>query len=160
MPVLVSASELAFVLKLTPQRVNQLAQSGVFRKDENGKLDIAESAEIFYRRKFHADEKRATDYDIEHAMLERAKRQKAELELSDYQSQLLDAHEVEQLAQGIIQVAKARFLSIPEAVAPKVVGEQNVAVIVGKLQDAVYEALEELHEMPAEKIMEAGETEC
>lgn len=153
----VSASDLALILKITARRVSQLAAEGTIFREENGKFDIAKSVENFYRKKFHTDEKREIDFDMEHALYEKAKRKKAELDLQKYQGQLLDAKEVEHAMSGMILTCKARLLNIPIKVAPKVVGEGNMSVIVEKIKDAVFEALEELHQMPAAEILEADD---
>lgn len=153
----VSASDLAFVMKVSPRRVNQLVAEGTIFREENGKFDIAKSVENFFRKKFHTDEKREIDFDVEHALYEKAKRKKAELDLQKYQRQLLDAKEVEHLMLGMILTCKARLLNIPIKVAPKIVGEKNMSVIVEKIKDGVFEALEEMHQIPAAEIIEADD---
>lgn len=158
MSVKMGSPELAPLLNLTPQRINQLAQSGFFQKDENGKFDAAEAIEIFYRNKYHAGRKSDVSFDVEHAMLEKAKRKKAEIELQELEGKLLYADDVEHLMAGMILTCKARLLTLPTKVTPKIIGEKNPAVIVETLKDAVFEALNELQEVPASKIMEAEST--
>lgn len=155
MDELVSSSELAKVLKLSARRVNQLAEQNIVYRENNGKFNLADSCENFYAWKFRSDEK--MDYDLEHALLEKAKREKAELDLQQHKKQLLVATDVEHMVSGMILTCKAHLLSIPSKIAPKLTKQANPAVIADKIQHEIYEALSELSQIPAERVIDSSD---
>lgn len=159
MDIYVNSKDLGIILKITDRRVDQLAKEGVFSRAENKKFDVAESVENFYRYKFRADEKSDLNFDQEHALLEKAKRKKAELDLAERKGELLRANEVEKLMAGMILTCKARLLAMPTAVAPKVLGKNELPVVVDTIKSAVFEALAELKEMPAAEMEEPDDAE-
>ncbi len=91
--------------------------------------------------------------------MEKAKREKAELDLYERKKTLLKAKDVERLMAGMILTCKGKLLAIPTKVAPKLAGENSIPAIVDALQNEIYEALNELKEIPAEEIDEAGDDE-
>lgn len=153
----VSAADLAYILKLTTRRVNQLVEENVILREPNGKFDVSKSVENFFRHKFRVDEEKDIDFDKEHALFEKVKRKKAELDLQEHRKQLLKATDVESLMAGMILTCKARLLTLPTKAAPKIVGEKDMAVIVDVLKNAVFEALNELKEIPAAVVVEADD---
>lgn len=155
----VNSEDLGTVLNITARRVNQLVNDGVLFRAENGKFNVAKSVENFFRYKYRVDEKKEINFDEEHALLEKAKRKKAELDLAQRQSKLLDADDVEKLMSGMILTCKARLLAMPTALAPKVLGKQDLPVVVDAIKGAVFEALAELKEIPAEELEEPGNAE-
>jgi len=151
---IVSSAELSEVLKITVRRVNQLVEDNKIFREPDGKYKLADSVENYYAYKFRSDEE--TNYDLEHALLERVKREKAELDLETQKGALLYADEVEHLMSGMIITFKARLMSLPTKCAPKILGKKSMPEVVKILEDAVYEALNELKEIPAAKVVEAG----
>lgn len=153
----VSTADLAFILKLTSRRVNQLVDENVIFRESSGKFDVAESVENFFAYKFKSDEK--VNYNLEHALFEKAKREKAELDLQERKKKLLKADDVEKLMSGMILTFKARLLNLPTKCASKIIGEKSLSVITEVLKEAVIEALGELRELPAEKVMSGDEAD-
>jgi phage terminase Nu1 subunit (DNA packaging protein) len=147
MNLLVSSSDLAKVLRLTVQRVNQLAKEGVIKREADGKFNLPDRIEDYYAFKFKTDEE--IDYEREHALLEAAKREKAEIELEQLKGSLLNAVDVEQAMSSMILTAKSRLLSVPTKAATRVIGQKNLSVIVEILKSEICNALDELKEMPA-----------
>jgi hypothetical protein len=154
----ITSAELADVLKITARRVNQLVDENVIVRESDGKFNVADSVERYFENKYKSAA--GTDYDLEHALLERAKRGKAEIDLAVMKSKLLWADEVEQLVAGMIITFKARLLSLPTKCAPMVLGQKSMPSIVEILNNAVYEALSELHEVPASVVITASEKEA
>lgn len=142
-----SSSDLAILLKLSSRRVGQLVKEGVLTKGANGKYNLPESIEAYYAFKFKSDEK--LSYDIEHTLLERAKRETTEIELEQLKGSLLYANDVEHAMANMILTAKARLLSLPSKCAPKILGQKNITAIAEIIQREIYDALSELREMPA-----------
>jgi phage terminase Nu1 subunit (DNA packaging protein) len=150
---IVSSADLGIILKITTRRVNQLADENVIFREQTGKFNLADSCENFYSWKFKSDGK--IDFAREHALFEKAKREKAELDLQQHKKELLLATDVEHLMAGMILTCKAKLLSIPSKVAPKLLKQTNPAIVVDLIQAEIYEALSELKEIPAERIIEA-----
>lgn len=151
----VSSSDLALVLKISSRRVNQLADEGVIFREENGKFDISKAVENFFRHKYRVDEAKDINFDKEHALFEKVKRKKAEIDLEEHKKTLLKASDVEHLMAGMILTCKARLLTLPTKVTPKIIGEKDPTVVVETIKDAVFEALNELKEIPAPVVVEA-----
>lgn len=47
-----SSSDLAKVLRLTSQRVNQLAKDGVIKREADGKFDLSEAVDNYFSFKY------------------------------------------------------------------------------------------------------------
>ena len=141
----ISSSDLAKVLVLTVQRVNQLAKDGTIKREADGKFEISSAVETYYRFKLLTDAE--VDYQREHAKLEQAKQ-----ELGILDGTLLIADEVESLMANMIITCKTRLLGIPSRLAPQLLGLRNLSKIAEILRDEIYQALTELSEIPAEKL--------
>lgn len=142
-----SAKQLSDVLNLTPRRVQQLAEDGIIVKASRGKYFAFESIKRYVQT---LQEKRGdsdkVDYYTEHALLEKAKREKAELELAKRKNQLHDAADVELVLTNMLTTFRNRVMAIPPKVAPKVIGVKNLAEINQVIQQEILEALTELSE--------------
>jgi len=147
-----TVAELAKLLRLTSRRVNQLVKENVLKKEANGKFNTCDAIEAFYAFKFKTDEE--LNYDIEHTLLEKAKREKAEIELEQLKGSLLYAVDVEQLMANMIITYKSRTLSMPAKCATKVIGQTSLSVITEIIKTEVNELLNELKQIPFEKLGE------
>jgi phage terminase Nu1 subunit (DNA packaging protein) len=147
-----SATELAKLLRLSSRRVSQLVKEGVIKKEANGTFDTPQALEDYFAFKFKDDN--AVDYEKEHALLEAAKREKAEIELELLKGSLLYATDVEQVMATMILTCKSRLLSIPTKCATQVIGLKDLSTIVEIIRDAICEALNELKEIPAPEVIE------
>lgn len=151
--MVVNGLDLAKCLKLTPARVSQLTKSGIIKRDQDGKFNLSCAVEDYYRYKFKTDEE--LNYQREHTMLEKAKREMAELKLSQLKDSLLYATDVEQAMHDIIKVARSKLLPIAPRCATKVIGENSLPSIVYAIQGEIYQALNELKGMPAPPVEES-----
>jgi len=142
----VNGVELAVLLKLTPPRVTQLVKEKVLTQGNDGKYEVTKAIEQYYLFKFRKDLE--PNFQREHAGLEKAKCEKAELELKELKNSLLYASDVEKGMHDMIVRARATFDPLPERCASKVIGEKDIGVIVETLRTEVYAALNELNEMP------------
>jgi len=147
----ISSSDLAKVLVLTVQRVNQLAKDGTIKREADGKFDISSAVEAYYRFKLLTDAE--VDYQKEHAKHEAAKRELAEIELLTVKNTLLYASEVKQMMVSMIVNVRSRLLSLPSRCAPQIIGQRDMSKIVEVLRVEVFQALNELSETPLEKMM-------
>lgn len=155
MDEIVSSTELGKVLKITSRRVNQLADENVIFREQNRKFNLADSCENFFAWKFKSDGK--IDFNREHALHEKAKREKAELDLKAQKGTLLFTDDVEHFVSGMIITFKARLMSLPTKYAPKILGKKSMPEVVEILKGAVYEVLNELHEIPGSEIEAAAD---
>ena len=146
MELIISAADLAKALKLSTRRVNQLVKESILKRGADGKFYLPDAADDYYAFK-HTGEK--INYEQEHALLEKAKRETAEIELDQLKGKLLYSTDVEQAMATMILTAKSLLLSIPTKCAPKVLGQKSLAVIQDEIKKEIYQALEELKEMPA-----------
>lgn len=151
MELSVIRADLAKILRLSTRRIDQLAKEGVLKRDELGKYDLPDAVEAYFKYKLLTDED--INYQREHTLLERAKRQKAELELGILDGTLLIASEVEQGMAKLILTCRSRLLSIPSRCSSLIIGQRDMSKIAGILQDEIYAALTELSETPVEEII-------
>lgn len=143
----VSAGVLAGFLDITERRVNQLAREKVLTRLPGGAFSLKESTLAYYTYKLTPTEK--YDHDKEAALLMAAKRERAVIDLELIKGTLLYASDVEKAVSEMILTCKARLLAIPSKVAPTVIGQTNLAVIISLMEKEVFAALDELKEMPA-----------
>lgn len=152
--VIVTTDKLAELFGFSRQRINQLAKEGVLEKKAPGRfflmLNIKKYIEFLRNGTVSEEEGEATAlYWEEKALHERAKREKAEIELELFKGNLLKATDVEQTMADMILTAKSRLLSIPSKVSPKILGQKNITAVAEIIRGEIYEALNELKEMPA-----------
>jgi|GEM_PF-5218782 len=93
------------------------------------------------------------DFQHEHALLEKAKRQIAELDVEKLESQLLDAADVAEMEETHSRAWPLVVLPMAERIAPKVLG-QPVAIIASVIKNEVYDTLTALSEMKFEQLQE------
>lgn len=141
-----TSSQLADILNIGERRINQIAKEGtIFKRDLNGKFDAAKCVESYYLYKLAPDGE-TLNYNVEHTLLERAKREKAELELKLMKKELHRAEDVEACLTGMIIIFRNRMLGIPSQIAPVITGEKRTAKIQELLDLRIREALTELAE--------------
>ena len=133
---------MARLLRITTRRVRQLVEEGIIKKEADGTFNTPEVIDSFFAFKYKTDD--AVNFEKEHALLEAAKREKAEIELEQLKGQLLYATDVEQAMATLILTTKSRLLSIPTKCATQVLGLKDLSVIVVIIRDEIYEALNEL----------------
>lgn len=146
MECFVSSSDLAKVLKLTAQRVNQLAKEGTVKREVDGKFYLPNAINDYYSFKYKTDED--LNFMHEHTLLEKAKREKAEIELEQLKSKLLYASDVEQAMANMIKHSRAILLPIAEICAVKLIGQKNMAFVVEIIREEIYCALNTLKDTP------------
>ena len=141
----VSARQLSEVLGITERRVNQIANEGkVFTRDLNGKFDVVQCVESYYREKFIKDDDES-NYDKERALHEKAKREKTELQLLKMRNRLHWAEDVEMVMTEMLVRFRNRILGVPTAIAPKLY-RKSVPKIAEILKTELHSALSELSE--------------
>jgi hypothetical protein len=139
------SSELARLLDISERRVNQIAKEGIiFKRDPNGKFDAPLCIEAYYRSKFSPDEL-AFSFDREKTLHERAKREKAEIELAKIKGKMYQEEDIELAIVPMLLAFRNRILAIAPMIAEKLVGRSSkeIEMILDKTNK---EALTELSE--------------
>lgn len=151
--VTVSSSVLAGLFGLTDRRIRQLEKEGVIKKVARGRYSLQENIKSYISHiKANADlkekntEENKVDYDEEHALLERRKREKIEIELAAMRGTMHYSEDVQRVMNDMLANFKAKILAFPSKSAPSLITLKNVADIQESLQVQMIEVLEELSE--------------
>lgn len=148
--LIVNTKVLASILDVSDRRVRQLAEEGVIDKVKTGTYELVPTIRkyILYlkiKNDNSADEMtNENTYMAEKTLHEKAKRQIAELELAQMQGKLHDSRDVEREMTKMLAAFRARILSIPSKLAPRMIAQNEISVIEDALQNEVYSALQEL----------------
>lgn len=147
---IVNSITLADLFGITDRRVRQLADEGVFQAISRGKYEMRDCIRkycIFLRQAAEscaAKTEIKINYDTERAMHEKAKREKAELQLKVMKGDLHRSEDIELIMTDMITKAKTKLLSLPSKLAPMVINRSDISMVQGLLQMQVEEALNEL----------------
>lgn len=145
--MLFSAKQLSELLNITDRRIQQLTKEGVIVKAARGKYKVMESVAGFIR---YLQDKNGDndelDYNTEHALLERAKRQKAELQLAVMKGEVHRSKDVELVMNDMVASFRARILAIPTKLAPQLESIRELTKIRDVMTREMIEALTELSE--------------
>lgn len=135
---------------VTDRRVRQLREEGIISEVGRGKYELDESTRKYceYLRQqagANANSKETKlNYDTEKALHEKAKREKAELQLQIMRGEVHLGKDVEEVMMDMIAKAKMKLLSLPGKAADLVIGRKDISSIENILQKLIEEALKEL----------------
>ncbi|MCR4436173.1 MAG: hypothetical protein QHH06_10370 [Clostridiales bacterium] len=136
---------------ITDRRVRQLREEGIISEVSRGKYNLIECTRRYceyLREQVNAKNNEGKEiklnYDTEHALLEKAKREKAELQLKVMKGELHLGSDVEKIMTDMITKAKMKLLSLPAKAADLVIGRKDISTIENILQKMIEEALNEL----------------
>lgn len=145
---IVSASSMALVLGITTARLRQLVGESVVEKRGQNKYGLVECV----RRYFNHKSKSATvSFDKEHTLLEKAKRETAELELAKKRRDVHSTDDIEMAVGNILVVFKRTMLSMPHKLAKQLEGK-SAAKISEILTKEINDGLLELSQFDAAKL--------
>ena len=152
---LVNSQYLGKVLGVSPQRVRQLVADGIIKREENNRYKLVENVQQYfqYKTKDHG-----TDYDKEHARLEKAKRELAEIDLAEKKKVMHKTEDIEMMVGGMVIIFKRTMLAIPHKVAKQCEGK-STEEINDILAKEINGALVELSNFDASKLGEIDDTE-
>ena len=148
--VTVSTTILAKLFGVTTRRIRQLENEKIIKKVARGRYALQENIKSYIsylqassdlKENKKIDEK--IDYDIEHAKLEKAKREKVELELAAMKGKMHYSNDVERVMNNMLSNFKSKVLALPSKTAPNLVMKE-----INDIQDVLQEeVLELLHEL-------------
>ena len=146
-----SQRELAEHLDLSTKRISELIRDGILpskmgRSPLN--LDVCRIAYISYLRKLGGYNKRSGGGDIaqQKTRLTKAQADKAELEVSELEGQLIPAQLVQDTWTDFVANARAKLLALPSKIAHQVIALDKYAEAELLIKENVHDALSELAE--------------
>lgn len=156
----VNQKELAAILGITDRRIRQLKNEfGLFERNtsegkKNKNYCLEKSVPEYINYKLEAEAQQGTTYnkEKEQAEHEQIKKKISILKLRKLRRELHEADDVEEFLTEMLMNFKNRLLSIPQKVAPLVVSEDDVNVVLDIMEKEIFEALDELSEYDPMKI--------
>ena len=146
----VDVGTLSRLFNLTAVRVQQLAKDGIVTRAERGRYDLWPSIRGYI--KFLQERKvnqwdsgdDAGDWQKERARLTRAKADMAEMQAAILKGTVHEAKAVESVWTDHLLACRAKLLSMPKKLAPRVHGIEKLTSIETEIDAAITEALNEL----------------
>lgn len=156
----VNQKELGAILGITDRRIRQLKEEyGLFRrgmttekKMKNYCLEKCVPEYINYKLEAEVQGGTNLNREKEQAEHEQIKKKISVLRLRKLRRELHNAVDVEEFLTDMLLQFKNRLLSIPQKVAPLVVSEDDINLIMEKMEKEIFETLEELSEYDPIKI--------
>lgn len=156
----VNQKELAVILGITDRRVRQLKNEfGLFtrgmtdgKKTKNYCLEKCVPEYINYKLEAEAKQGTSCSKEKEQAEHEQIKKKISILKLRKLKRELHEANDVEEFLTEMLINFKNRLLSVPQKVAPLIVSEDDINVILDIVEREIFQALEELSEYDPLKI--------
>ena len=143
--------DLAEHLDLSIKRISELIRDGILpskmgRSPLN--LDVCRIAYISYLRKLGGYHKKSGTADIaeEKTRLTKAQADKAELEVSSLEGELIPAKLVQDTWSDLVANVRAKLLGLPSKIAHQVIAVETFQDAELIIKDQVYETLDELAE--------------
>lgn len=122
------------------------------KKTKNYCLEKCVPEYINYKLEAEAQQGTTFIKEKEQAEHEQIKKKISILKLRRLKRELHEADDVEEFLTDMLMNFKNRLLSIPQKVAPLVISEEDINVVIGVLEKEIFEALDELSEYDPLKI--------
>ncbi|MGE7795002.1 hypothetical protein [Lysinibacillus fusiformis] len=149
--VVVNTVVIAKMFNMTPRRVRQLVEEGVVDRIGHGRFNLIDTVSKYITfLKLNTESLTEGDVteslDYEKWLHEKAKREKAEIELAHIKKEMHSSGEVEEVMNNMMMNFRQRMLAIPSVCAPFLVNRTEPKYIEIILEQNVNEALNELSE--------------
>ncbi len=156
----VNQKELAAILGVTDRRIRQLRDEfGLFthgrtegKKTKNYSLEKCVPEYINYRLEAEARQGTTVVREKEQAEHEQIKKKISILKLRKLRGELHEADDVEEFLTDMLMNFRNRILAVPQKVAPLVISEDDINIIIDILEKELFGALDELAEYDPLKI--------
>ncbi|MBD5395615.1 MAG: DNA-packaging protein [Lachnospiraceae bacterium] len=156
----VNQKELAAILGVSDRRIRQLRDIfGLFekgrtegKKTKNYCLEKCVPEYINYKLEAEVNQGTSIIKEKEQAEHEQIKKKISVLKLRMLRGELHEADDVEEFLTDMLLNFKNRILAVPQKVAPLVISEDDVNVIINILEKELFGALDELSEYDPMKI--------
>jgi phage terminase Nu1 subunit (DNA packaging protein) len=149
-----SPGEIAGFLGITDRRLRQLAKEEIIPQKKRGIFNLQDVVQAYVAflksgssmRGKSGGEQTPIDYNLEKTLLTKAQREKAELEVAVLKGELHRGEDVKAVMNDMLIAFRAKILSIPTKLSPRLIAQTELPVIQNILKQAHYEALSELSE--------------
>jgi phage terminase Nu1 subunit (DNA packaging protein) len=144
----VNTKRLAEIFGITERRVQQMAVDGILKKKGRGRFVLSDSVQkyIMYHIELERKKFKKHDMDINEARKRReiAEATLKEIDLQKREGEILEKSDVLQLWQKILSILRNRLLNIPSKLSPQLIGMNTINEIKIKLDEEIYQILNEL----------------
>lgn len=145
----VSTSVIAKMFGLTDRRVRQLVEEGVLKRVGHGRFNLIDTVNqyvTFLRLQGEeAGEQEVSEaLEYEKWLHEKAKREKAEIELAHIKNEMHKSVDVERVMNHMLASFRAKLMSMPSKLALTLVDRESPDFIESVLEKNVHEVLTEL----------------
>lgn len=147
--------ELADAIGISTRQVRNLTNQGVFEfVSGKKKYNLAAAVQEYIAFKINAETKRGTNVnkEQEQAEHERVKKEISKIKLRKLRREVHEAEDVETFLMSMLLNFRSRILMIPTKIAPEMLGENDINVIINKLNEELLDVLDKLSEYDPEKI--------
>ena len=147
MAQMLTRQQIAKLLMLTPQRVNQLVKQSIVPKDSHGKYDLVGAVQgyiAFLRENALHGVRGVLSISESKQRKLAAEAKMAELQLDLERKKVVRIDYVEPQWASLVTAMKTKLLAIPNKLTPLLVSQDNFNTINRLLSDAITEALNEL----------------
>ena len=141
--VTTTQTQMARALKVSQQRVSQMAKDGTLPVDETGALLLVDGLRHYFGGRLADAEDGDIDFDKERALHEKAKREIAELQLMKMKKQAYSARTVEYVMTEMLSNLRTQLLGLPSKMAPLLEGKTKEEIYASMTKE-IEEKLSEL----------------
>ena len=151
----VNQKTLAAALGISARQVRNLREQGMFSfVPGKKKYDLTSCVSEYIEFKVKAETGRGTslDKEKEQAEHESLKKEITKLKLRKLRKEMHEASDVEDFLNAMLSDFRNRLLALPGKIAPLILGESDINVIIKIINNEVIECLDELSEYDPDKI--------
>ncbi|MBG9479405.1 hypothetical protein [Lysinibacillus sphaericus] len=147
--VIVNTEAIAKMFNVSSRRVRQFVEEGVIDRVGYGRFNLVDTVSKYITfLKLSADSMNQDDIteslDYEKWLHEKAKREKAEIELSHLKKEMHSSGEIEEVMNNMIMNFRQRILSIPTKCALQLINQDDPKYVESIIEASIHEALIEL----------------
>lgn len=152
--------QLAEILGITARQVRNLKDMGLFEfTPGTKKYNAARCVQEYLAFKIKAETNKGTTIvkETEQAEHERLKKEITKIKLRKMRLEVHEAADVERYWSDMLQHFRNYMLSIPSKIAPKIIDEPDINIIIHELNEEILAALDTLAEYDPDEINGDGE---
>lgn len=161
---IVNTKALAKMFNMTERNVRYLVEEGIIARVNHGRYDLIDTVSryISFLKMSNdgLDESKVQEsLEYEKWLHEKAKREKAEIELSHLKKEMHKADEVEKVLNHMLTSFRSKMLSLPSKTALLLASKDDPKEIEALLERDIYEALAELADYEPSLFFEEDDVE-
>ena len=161
---IVNTKALAKMFNMTERNVRYLVEEGIIARVNHGRYDLIDTVSryITFLKMSNdgLDESKVQEsLEYEKWLHEKAKREKAEIELSHLKKEMHKADEVEKVLNHMLTSFRSKMLSLPSKTALLLASKDDPKEIEALLERDIYEALAELADYEPSLFFEKDDVE-